>query len=301
MTLTYDPPPRVSTLTDGCAGSISLGIESIVTVVREELIDHLPNLSQPHHGYVCRWINGSRGPRVGSLSVHATGRAFDAYARADRPSELRAGDALAGWLVANAEVLGTQMVIWNRRVWGGRVWGWRPVGPATHPHDDHVHFEITVDASETVTVPTVRQLPPIVETVPDYDLDVTTGFAADHPLELTATGLVPGWWTDSDGTVTAVHGAQHHGDLTGLEILPDDPIVAIVSPPAGGYWLIGADAGIFTFGGAPHPPAHRWLMNALEDAGGLAGPILGAQYIDEHLVLFASDGGQFPLPAPAST
>jgi len=45
--------------------------------------------------------------------------------------------------------------------------------------------------------------------------------------------------------------APYYGSLPGLGITPDAPIVGIsASPDGGGYWLVGADGGVFAFGDA---------------------------------------------------
>jgi hypothetical protein len=45
--------------------------------------------------------------------------------------------------------------------------------------------------------------------------------------------------------------ASFFGSLPGLGISPSAPIIGIASPPnGGGYWLLGADGGVFSFGNA---------------------------------------------------
>jgi hypothetical protein len=75
------------------------------------------------------------------LMVSTTGR---------RPTpEMRAhGQAMADWLVANAEALGVQYVIWEQHIWNisrARE-GWRPMadrGSVTQNHFDHVHLSVS--------------------------------------------------------------------------------------------------------------------------------------------------------------
>ena len=76
------------------------------------------------------------------LSIHAVGRALDVMVPVLGGVE---GEQLANWLIANAEALGIQLVIWNRSVWQpslparSRFSGY--TGPS--PHTDHVHVEVT--------------------------------------------------------------------------------------------------------------------------------------------------------------
>jgi hypothetical protein len=60
-----------------------------------------------------------------------------------------------------------------------------------------------------------------------------------------------GYWTaDSTGAITSWEGAPSFGSpaLSGLHLAR--PIVGMASTPdGGGYWLVAADGGIFTFGG----------------------------------------------------
>lgn len=97
--------------------------------------------------YVCRKVAGSSND-----SVHGDGRAWDAHF--DQPGKNRrnpAGDPLANWLVANADALGVQVVIWNRLIWSATRPYWRAyTGP--NPHIDHVHVELNWPAAESLTV-----------------------------------------------------------------------------------------------------------------------------------------------------
>lgn len=51
------------------------------------------------------------------------------------------GTALAEYLVANANRLGTEYVVWNRHIWSRKraSEGWRPYTGSNNPHTDHVH------------------------------------------------------------------------------------------------------------------------------------------------------------------
>jgi hypothetical protein len=87
--------------------------------------------------YNCRKVVGGTG-----LSLHAEGRAWDAGTPGAEGIE--AGHALAAWAVANAEQLGVQEVIWQRRIWTSAVPVWRPyLGDGRDPHTSHVHIGLT--------------------------------------------------------------------------------------------------------------------------------------------------------------
>ncbi|HVW33328.1 MAG TPA: N-acetylmuramoyl-L-alanine amidase, partial [Acidimicrobiia bacterium] len=114
----------------------------------------------------------------------------------------------------------------------------------------------------------------------------------------------PGFWaTTATGRIEAFGDVRSAGDLAGLAL--GGPIVSMAATPGGhGYWLLGADGGVFGFGDAPflgapagrlHGPAvdleptptgkGYWVLSA-------AGEVVA--YGD---ALFA--GQTFPLPLPA--
>ena len=63
-----------------------------------------------------------------------------------------------------------------------------------------------------------------------------------------------------DGAVDTFDGARFYGSMSGKAM--NAPVVGIGSTPSGnGYWLIGADGGIFTFGDAPYlGPLPKYLQ-----------------------------------------
>ena len=77
--------------------------------------------------------------------LHEEGRAIDAMIEApDTPAGNAAGDALANFLVQNADRLGVQGVIWRRVEWytSPISTAWEPyVGSS--PHTDHPHIELS--------------------------------------------------------------------------------------------------------------------------------------------------------------
>lgn len=94
-------------------------------------------------GYACRQIRGSSG-----MSMHGTGRALDLFVPLDGgQADNDLGDPIAAWLIANAESIGIQLIIWDRSIWStSRSTRHRSYGGA-HPHHDHLHIELTAEGA----------------------------------------------------------------------------------------------------------------------------------------------------------
>jgi hypothetical protein len=84
-------------------------------------------------------------------SAHYDGRAVDVLFRPVNAENRRSGWAVAHWLVANANDLDIETVIFDGRIWSARKSGegWRdyvyPGGPTDNPtlmHRDHVHVDV---------------------------------------------------------------------------------------------------------------------------------------------------------------
>lgn len=103
----------------------------------------------------------------------------------------------------------------------------------------------------------VDQPPPVAK-----DDDMPPFFHVDHPNG--------GSWLikREDGGVFAYDGAPFFGSLPGLGVKPNAPIVALepfeLVGQVRGYWLLGADGGVYSFGDAPftdsyagHPEWHK--------------------------------------------
>ena len=106
---------------------------------------------------------------------------------------------------------------------------------------------------------------------------------ADGPGGAPAGG--PGRWASPEGRVTTV-GLSFHGDLAGSP--PAAPIVGLVPTPSGaGYWLVGRDGGVFTFGDARYFGSTGGLR--------LAAPIVGMTAMPDGsgYWLAGADGGVF--------
>lgn len=81
------------------------------------------------------------------MSIHGMGRALDVYIpMSDGRADNTLGDPVANWAVEHAAELGVQTVIWDRTIWSVPAKTARPYG-GTHPHNDHVHIELTNEAA----------------------------------------------------------------------------------------------------------------------------------------------------------
>ncbi|MFO0646336.1 MAG: hypothetical protein U0326_08850 [Polyangiales bacterium] len=99
--------------------------------------------------YCCR--QNSAMTRVPMLSVHSVGRAMDLMVpMTGGDADNTLGDAVANWLVENAEYIGIQRVIWDRAYWNGEH-GFGLLTAASLPHTDHVHVELSVAGAERRT------------------------------------------------------------------------------------------------------------------------------------------------------
>jgi len=125
----------------GCYGGFTDGARDLAAYLRT----NFAGVSRTE-GYACRAIVGIPG----EMSVHATGRAIDVFIPmigSEADNDL--GDPVGNWLIEHAEEVGIQRVIWDRWTW------WSEVPPGysrsmpydwdgSHPHNDHLHVEMTV-------------------------------------------------------------------------------------------------------------------------------------------------------------
>jgi hypothetical protein len=223
--------------------------------------------------YNCRAIAGSS-----AMSVHSEGRAIDLFVPVDGgaayPSNADndAGDPITHFLMANAEAIGISYLVWDRGSWGAHRSGDKhSYYSGVHPHNDHLHIELTRDAAEVLGVGTLDGL--VAEPTNDW-------------IALAAAPDGDGYWlAREDGSVGAFGGAPWVGDLLGLGIAA--PVVDAVADPGGGLWLASADGGVFTLGGASfHGSLGGQPLNGR--VVGMAGTPSGGGYW-----LVAEDGGVF--------
>jgi hypothetical protein len=107
--------------------------------------------------------------------------------------------------------------------------------------------------------------------------------------------------TRPTGSVYAYDGAQFHGSLPNINVKPAAPIVGIAATSSGqGYWLVGADGGVFAFGDAVyHGPSVTYRKQwGIGVGNGAATPIIGIVnegHADSAYTIIATNGGSEPL------
>lgn len=102
--------------------------------------------------YNCRPVRGGS-----SMSLHACGRALDWGMPMRNGRGTAAGHALVQLLGLNGRRLGIQCIIYDRRVWSARSPQGRLYGGVA-PHYDHLHIELTPQASRNLTLATLRSV-----------------------------------------------------------------------------------------------------------------------------------------------
>ncbi len=146
--------------TSGCSGTFTAGAQRLKDYIQA----NFPQVTSIG-GYSCRPIVGNSS----SMSVHATGRAIDIHIPLDGgAADNGLGDPLANWLVENAEHIGIQMVIWDRWLWSPSRTPYSRYYSGQHAHHDHLHVELTVEASrmETPWFTGGNNTPPPPQTTP---------------------------------------------------------------------------------------------------------------------------------------
>lgn len=101
-------------------------------------------------GFCCRHIRGDSS----TTSVHSTGRALDVHIplhNGEADNDL--GDPVGNYLIEHAEEIGIQYIIWDRWTWSGsRAAGEKSrMYNGAHDHHDHLHIELSVEASNAMT------------------------------------------------------------------------------------------------------------------------------------------------------
>jgi hypothetical protein len=139
--IAYEDAPKWTGKT-ACGGQLLAGGHKL----GEYLLDHFSDVTSVG-GYACR-RNTADASR---MSVHGTGRALDVFIPTlNGGADNTKGDKVANWLVTHAQRIGVQLVIWDHSIWRANgtndaVYG----GPV--PHVDHIHVELTNEASALST------------------------------------------------------------------------------------------------------------------------------------------------------
>jgi len=135
---------------EGCSGTYTPGARELAAYIAESF----PGVSGTG-GYNCRPIVGIPD----EMSVHATGRAIDIdipTIGAAEEADNDLGDPIGNWLIEHAEEIGIQRVIWDRWTWWSQVppgysrsmpYDWE----GSHPHNDHLHIELSVRGGNRLT------------------------------------------------------------------------------------------------------------------------------------------------------
>ena len=125
----------------GCGGGLLEGS----ALLREYLMLYFPQ-AWSIGGYSCRPIVGDPN----NMSVHATGRALDVMVMTvdGTNADNTAGDVIGNWLIEHSELIGIQMVIWDRWIWNASLDPPKDHDyTGEHPHNDHLHVELSVEAA----------------------------------------------------------------------------------------------------------------------------------------------------------
>ena len=104
---------------------------------------------QRFEGYACRKSTGNGN----TMSQHGTGRAIDFFIPVvERDGVVEAnnalGDPVANWLIANAQELGVQSVIWDQMYWQADATPQLSAYTGSSPHVDHLHVEVISETAQ---------------------------------------------------------------------------------------------------------------------------------------------------------
>lgn len=141
--ISYESPSR------NCSHGAQPGAIQFGNYMRDHF-GHLMDLNVDGEGiqiYNCRSVRGGSSP-----SVHSEGRAIDIFIPITNGTANNAkGDIIANWLIDNAENVGIQYLIWDRTSWKAAGSPSQKCYTGTHPHNNHIHVELTWKASRKQT------------------------------------------------------------------------------------------------------------------------------------------------------
>ncbi len=156
-----------------CSGGATAGALELGRYVRSHFGGQVDG-SIPGDGiqiYNCRRVRGGS-----SMSLHSTGRAVDIFIplRGGRADNAK-GDVIANWLMANAEHIGIQYIIWDRTRFKASGSNRSRCYTGSHSHNNHIHVELSRAASSKRT-PFFRGVPAVeperpAEPAPDRQPD----------------------------------------------------------------------------------------------------------------------------------
>lgn len=147
------------------------------------------------------------GVRPDPLPDHPSGHAVDLMVYKDKAK----GDAMAKYVVANADKLGVKYLIWYQQIWSRQRAdeGWRPMGDRggiTANHMDHVHVTL-LEQTDTAAV-TADGLPATTYSA-GIDACVSSADSDESAMALAATSS-GGWVNPTPGPITTPFGWRIH-------------------------------------------------------------------------------------------
>lgn len=138
--LAYDDAPAWSA--KSCTGKLKSGANKLGEYLRDNY-----GAVKSVGGYACRPNTANKS----QMSVHGTGRALDVFIpKTSGGANNTKGDPVANFLVENGAAIGVQLVIWDRTIWQANGKNDKAYG-GPHPHDDHIHVELTEEAAAMKT------------------------------------------------------------------------------------------------------------------------------------------------------
>jgi hypothetical protein len=126
------------------AGPCSSGPSRGALALREFMLARYPEASDGGI-FNCRTVRGSAVP-----SIHGEGRAWDMMFPVRNGRGHPRGHEAVRELGAHGLRLGIQAIIFDRTIWSARSPSGRPYN-GVHPHYDHLHIELTREASRRLT------------------------------------------------------------------------------------------------------------------------------------------------------
>lgn len=112
----------------------------------------------------------------------------------------------------------------------------------------HSHYDAAADAHVAAIGELVGHPRPPGAIVSD---PTPTTTAVDAAIVFDSFGAIGALTVDANGGVFTEGVARYFGSLPELGVVPNAPIVSLVAVGIAGYYLIGADGGIFAFGKVP--------------------------------------------------
>lgn len=142
--LDIDGSPLGAHKSSNCTGTFLPGSQ----VLKDYLLDNFDGIDFIG-GYNCRAINHDPSKPT---SIHGMGRALDIHVTCSGcAADNETGDEIAHWLIAHAEEIGLQRIIWDQSHWKAVGLDETYVYGGGHPHNDHLHIELNLDGGYGTT------------------------------------------------------------------------------------------------------------------------------------------------------